>query len=157
MVRAFASKHLAQTRAGDRHTQLAALSQTSHSPAGFADRPADLAVGLAPRERRRAFRRWRGRDGLISDGAGFLVACTIVDISDIGARVSIDESVLLPARFYLVDIRDRVAFEATLVRSAAPEYGLALSGRVELRSIARPSSSDERASAGGSAGSSGDR
>ncbi|MFI4975737.1 MAG: PilZ domain-containing protein [Caulobacterales bacterium] len=85
-------------------------------------------------EKRLKPRRWRLQSGRISaaDG-GFSLPCTIVDMSDTGARVRIDETLHLPARFYLIDTFDRVAYKARLVWSAEPEYGLMLMRKHDLK------------------------
>jgi hypothetical protein len=152
MLRASLSKPLQEAlkRDDEAQTAVATSAQTSPNPQFCADDRANAAAGLAPRERRRAPRRQRLRNGLISDGAGLLVSCTIVDISDVGAKVAFDGSISLPAQFYLIDIRDRVAFEARLARSAAPEHGLILTRRLELRDLAKPPA--EAAIAGESGG-----
>jgi hypothetical protein len=87
-------------------------------------------------EKRAAPRRWRLQSGRISDDdGGFSLPCTIIDMSEGGARVRIDRSLHLPARFFLIDTMDRVAFKARLVWARAPEYGLTLLRKYRL---ARP-------------------
>jgi hypothetical protein len=83
------------------------------------------AIVPGPAEKRASPRRWRLQSGRISaaDG-GFSVPCTIVDLSDDGARVRIEETLNLPPTVYLIDARDRVAYTAVLVWSAQPEHGL---------------------------------
>lgn len=88
----------------------------------------DLEAVDAPaheREQRAQPRRWRLQSGRIraTDG-GFSLVCTIVDISDDGAKVRVDAAVNLPNSFFLVDCLRRVAYDAQLVWSAFPEYGL---------------------------------
>jgi hypothetical protein len=79
-------------------------------------------------------RRWLLRTGrLTPDDGGFSLRCTIIDISDHGARVSVEQRVNLPTTFFLIDTLDRVAFRTCLVWSNAPEHGLRLLERIELK------------------------
>jgi hypothetical protein len=55
---------------------------------------------------------------------GFSLPCAIIDISEGGARVRFSQTVHLPAHFHLVDERDGLVYTASLVWSAAPDYGL---------------------------------
>ena len=70
-------------------------------------------------------------------GDGELLECTIIDMSETGARVRVDGSRRLPARFYLIDERDGIAYRARLVRSAGPEHGLELIRKFDLKHAGR--------------------
>jgi len=83
-------------------------------------------------ERRAEARRWRLQSGRLSGSAGYALSCTIVDISDAGARVRLDGDEHLPARIYLVDSREGVAYKARLVRSEGREHGLAFTEKFSL-------------------------
>ncbi|HVN02461.1 MAG TPA: PilZ domain-containing protein [Caulobacteraceae bacterium] len=79
-------------------------------------------------------RRWLLRSGRVTaDDGGFSLPCTIVDISDSGARVRVEQRVHLPTSFHLIDTLERIAFRASLVWSAGPEHGLRLLERIDLK------------------------
>jgi len=89
----------------------------------------------APQQRSEP-RRWLLRSGrLTPDDGGFSLRCTIIDISDHGARVSVEHRVNLPSTLFLIDTRDRVAFRTSRVWSNAPEHGLRLLERIDLRRL----------------------
>jgi hypothetical protein len=90
-----------------------------------------------PVERRGAPRRWRLQSGRISAGDGELVECTIIDMSETGARVRLGSERRLPARFYLIDEQDGVAYKARLVRSVGQEHGVELLRKFDLKHGAR--------------------
>src|SRR5271169_5635662 len=93
-----------------------------------------MLMETPPFEKRAKPRRWRLQTGRISAVDGeFSVRCTIVDQSETGARVRIEEPLHLPARFYLIDLHDKAAYKARLAWSAAPEYGLMLIRKHDLR------------------------
>lgn len=50
--------------------------------------------------------------------------CTITDLSEHGARIRPESPDLLPSRFFLIDVKQGIAFDAHVVRSAYPELGL---------------------------------
>ena len=85
-------------------------------------------------ERRAEARRWRLQSGRLAGAAGYALSCTIVDISEAGAKVRLDaeDEQHLPARIYLVDSREGVAYKARLVRSEGREHGLAFTEKFSL-------------------------
>lgn len=106
-------------------------------PSGQAPEPAD---------RRAAARRSSLQSGLVSDGVGFALRCTILDISHAGARIHIEApaAALPPAPFYLIDLRGKAAYEARQIWTAAPEYGLSFVRKLDL-SLRPPSASSVEA------------
>ena len=90
-------------------------------------------AGAGASDKRAQPRRRRLQGGRIgADDGGFSLACTIVDMSEAGARVRIGRSLHLPAQFFLIDTAERVAFKARLVWACEPEYGLRLLKRYRL-------------------------
>ena len=107
-------------------------------PARTSEALALPAPCLTP-DRRVAPRAWRLQAGRISTADGDIsLRCLIVDMSETGARVRIEHTLHLPTRFYLVDPRDHAVYKAQLVRSAEPEYGLALIHRYRFSWVDRP-------------------
>ncbi|MFI4935192.1 MAG: PilZ domain-containing protein [Caulobacterales bacterium] len=103
------------------------------------------AAASDPAEKRSKPRRWRLQSGRISAADGdFSVGCMIVDISETGARVRIEEALHLPPRVYLIDTRDRVGYKARLVWAAAPEYGLMLTRKFGLSNATAEGRADDR-------------
>ena len=88
-------------------------------------------------ERRGEPRRWRLQSGRLAGAAGQSIDCTIMDISTTGARVRVAEGQHLPARIYLVDAIEGVAYKAQLVRSSGREHGLAFTEKFPLADPAK--------------------
>lgn len=100
--------------------------------------PTDVPLRAAPAVERRARpRRWRLELAEISAGDAAPISCTIVDISEGGARVRVSRPVALPAAFRLVDSRERTVYEATLVWSASNEFGIKFLSRRPMEPRAR--------------------
>jgi hypothetical protein len=68
---------------------------------------------------------WKVEPGRVGpvDG-GFSLRCTIVDMNPSGARIRCSQDVNLPLYVRLVDRAQEIAYEAELVWSSAPEFGL---------------------------------
>ena len=82
-------------------------------------RGADIA------DRRRAERRkvmWGAK--LASLDGSQIVACTTLEISHSGARVRLDEQHNAARTLFYMDMRHRLAYEARVAWSKAPEMGL---------------------------------
>ena len=90
-----------------------------------------VAAPLSSRpEKRLRQRRWRLEGGRIgSTDGGFSLPCTIVDMTEDGARVRVPEPLHMPARICLFDTRERYIYAADLVWSGPPEYGLKFTGK----------------------------
>ena len=88
------------------------------------------AARAAHHDKRSRPRRWRLEGGRIgaTDG-GFSLPCTIVDMTEDGARVRVPEPLHMPARICLFDTRERFVYAADLVWSGPPEYGLKFTGK----------------------------
>lgn len=66
------------------------------------------------------------------------IDCTIRDISDTGARVSMAKVGALPDSFFLINIRDRIAYEVTLAWRNETEGGLHFTRVMPLNDIQDP-------------------
>ena len=76
-------------------------------------------------ERRATARRrvlWGSRIAHL-DG-NYCVNCQIRDISPTGARILLHDQQLIPRSVYLLDMQNRLAYEALVVWLKAPEFGL---------------------------------
>lgn len=79
----------------------------------------------AGEEKRRSIRKRVLLNGMLAyDGGAFTVGCTIRDISETGARVSLPKGQFIPAHTYLLHMRNRIAYEAVKVWSRHPDVGL---------------------------------
>jgi hypothetical protein len=92
-----------------------------------------------PAERRPKSRRQVLLTGIIASLAGdSSLDCTIRDLSETGARVVAAKGAQVPSHFYLINIRDRVAYEARLVRSEGPEAGVLFKKTMPLSGLTDP-------------------
>jgi hypothetical protein len=66
------------------------------------------------------------------------VDCTIRDLSETGAKIIAAKGAQLPPHFYLINIRDRIAYEAQLVRSDASEAGVVFHKTLPLSGLTDP-------------------
>ncbi|MDR3510288.1 MAG: hypothetical protein P4L73_01520 [Caulobacteraceae bacterium] len=60
--------------------------------------------------------------------------CAIRDRSEGGARLKLPDGLLLPHRFWMIDVASGVAFEAEAVWRRYPEVGVTLTGGLDLKS-----------------------
>ena len=92
-----------------------------------------------PAERRPKSRRQVLLTGIIaSPGGDSSVDCTIRDLSETGARVIAAKGAQFPPTFYLINIRDRVAYEARVVRSEGLEAGVVFQKTLPLSGLTDP-------------------
>ena len=92
-----------------------------------------------PAERRPKSRKQVLLTGIIASTNGdSSVNCTIRDLSETGARVVTAKGTHTPRHFYLINIRDRVAYEASLVRSDGPEAGVVFKKTLPLSGLTDP-------------------
>ncbi len=72
-----------------------------------------------------------------NEGA-FSLDCRIRDLSEGGARITLPAGQVLPTRVILIDMRDRVAYEAEVVWFKPAECGLKFLNKFSLRSELPP-------------------
>ena len=107
-------------------SQGTALANDRHDPPPIAER--------RPKTRKRVL-----LTGIIAYGEGaHSFHCTIRNLSESGARLAVANSMLFPSDFYLINIRDRVAYDAKLVWNKSSEIGVTFKATIPLASIADP-------------------
>jgi hypothetical protein len=92
-----------------------------------------------PAERRPKTRKRVLLTGIVAYGNGahsFL--CTIRNLSDTGARLAVGNNAQFPSDFYLINVRDRIAYEAKLVWNRGGEIGVAFKAALPLGDITDP-------------------
>jgi len=100
----------------------------------------DKEDSARPTERRPQSRKRVLLTGIIATSGGERsFDCTIRDLSQTGARIVAAKGAQLPAEFYLINIRDRVAYDARLVRSDGPEAGITFKKTIALSGLSDPS------------------
>jgi hypothetical protein len=72
--------------------------------------------------------------GIIAYGAHSF-DCTFRDLSESGARITVKRNAQLPPDFYLINIRDRVAYEAQMVWNDGAEIGVTFKKVLPLADI----------------------
>lgn len=64
--------------------------------------------------------------------------CTFRNLSESGARLAVGSNAQFPSDFYLINIRDRVAYDAKLVWNKGNEIGVAFKSTLPLAGITDP-------------------
>jgi hypothetical protein len=64
--------------------------------------------------------------------------CTIRDLSDTGARIVAAKGASIPEAFYLINVRDRMAYEAVLVRNDPGGAGIQFKKTLPLSGVTDP-------------------
>ncbi|MBA2587272.1 MAG: PilZ domain-containing protein [Alphaproteobacteria bacterium] len=72
-------------------------------------------------------------------GGNFSFGCNIRDLSETGARVDVGNRTQFPSDFYLINIRDRVAYDAKVVWRDAKNIGVTFKKSYPLSEIVDPS------------------
>src|ERR1700760_1001511 len=72
------------------------------------------------------------------DGGQRSFDCTIRDLSETGAYIVAAKGARIPDVFHLINIRDRVAYEATLVRNDATGAGIHFKKTLPLSGLTDP-------------------
>jgi hypothetical protein len=93
---------------------------------GFGPEPS--SIERRPQRRKRVL-----LAGVIAyDGGKYSFDCTLRDLSEAGARVSMPKHTQFPSSFYLINIRDRVAHEASVIWCGASEAGVGFTRTIAL-------------------------
>ncbi|HKQ11620.1 MAG TPA: PilZ domain-containing protein [Rhizomicrobium sp.] len=64
--------------------------------------------------------------------------CTIRNLSETGARLAVGNNAQFPSDFYLINIRDRIAYNAKLVWNRGTEIGVTFENTLPLAGITDP-------------------
>ncbi len=93
-----------------------------------------------PAERRPARRKQALLTAIITynDGA-FSFTCTIRDLSETGARLDVGKTAQFPSDFFLINIRDRTAYDARVVWNHGAKIGVSFKKIYPLSDIVDPS------------------
>jgi len=92
-----------------------------------------------PAERRPKSRKQVLVGGIVAfDGGQRSFDCTIRDLSETGARIVAAKGAEFPPRFYLINIRDRVAYDCKVAWNKGGEVGVAFKATVPLSAITDP-------------------
>jgi PilZ domain len=67
--------------------------------------------------------------------------CTIRDISEGGARIAFQKGSQFPSSFYLINIRDRIVYDAGVVWCGPSEAGIAFTKTFPLSDLVDPAQS----------------
>jgi PilZ domain len=107
-------------------SQGALLGKDHNSPPPIAER--------RPKPRKRVL-----LTGIIAYGGGaHSFHCTIRNLSESGARLGVGSNAQFPSDFYLINIRDRVAYDAKLVWNRGTEIGVTFKSTIPLGGITDP-------------------
>ena len=99
----------------------------------------DLNDGPPPAERRPKGRKRVLLTGIVAYANGaHSFHCTIRNLSETGARLAVGNNAQFPSDFYLINIRDRVVYDAKLVWNRGPEIGVTFKATLPLAGITDP-------------------
>lgn len=73
-----------------------------------------------------------------SDGA-YSFDCSFRNLSETGARLVVQKNAQFPTEFFLINIRDRVAYDCKVVWNKGGEVGVTFKATVALSAITDPS------------------
>lgn len=77
--------------------------------------------------------------GIIAYGNGaYSFDCSFRNLSQTGARLTVGKNTLFPSEFFLINIRDRVAYDCKLVWNKGEEVGVTFKAVVALSAITDP-------------------
>ena len=71
-------------------------------------------------------------------GGSYTLDCTIRDLSETGARIGVRMHAQLPSDFYLINIRDRVAYDSKVVWRGASNIGVTFRNLYPLYEVIDP-------------------
>ncbi len=71
-------------------------------------------------------------------GGNYSFECTIRDLTETGARVDVRKHTQCPSDFYLINIRDRVAYDAKAVWNDGNTIGLTFNKSYPLSGVVDP-------------------
>ena len=92
-----------------------------------------------PAERRPKPRKRVLLTGIVAYGNGaHSFHCTIRNLSETGARLAVGNNAQFPSDFFLINIRDRVAYDCAVVWNKAGEVGVTFKATIALSAITDP-------------------
>ena len=95
--------------------------------------------GPPPAERRPKPRSRVLLSGIVVHGDGaYSFDCSFRNLSETGARVVVGRTSQFPSQFFLINIRDRVAYDCKVVWNRGNEVGVTFKATVALSAITDP-------------------
>jgi PilZ domain len=92
-----------------------------------------------PAERRPKSRKRVLLTGIVTYAEGaYSFECTIRNLSETGARLAVGKNMQFPTDFYLINVRDRVVYDAKLVWNNSTEVGATFRDTMPLAGITDP-------------------
>ena len=77
--------------------------------------------------------------GVVAYGDGaYSFDCSFRNLSETGARVSIGRNLQFPSEFFLINVRDRVAYDCKVVWNKGSEVGVTFKATVALSAVTDP-------------------
>jgi hypothetical protein len=77
--------------------------------------------------------------GIVVHGDGaYSFDCSFRNLSETGARVSMGRNLQFPSQFFLINVRDRVAYDCRVVWNRGSEVGVAFKATVALSAVTDP-------------------
>jgi hypothetical protein len=94
-----------------------------------------LKLKTPPRDRKPSSRQRVLLRGLIVYGAGtFTCDCVFRNLTANGARIAVKQLFQIPERFYLINIRDGIAYDASVVWNRSLDIGVKFQSQLPLNS-----------------------
>ena len=92
-----------------------------------------------PAERRPKARQRVLLSGIVthSDGA-YSFDCSFRNLSETGARLAVPKNAQFPSEFFLINMRDRVAYDCKVVWNKGGEVGVTFKATVSLSAVTDP-------------------
>ena len=77
--------------------------------------------------------------GIVVHGDGaYSFDCSFRNLSETGARVTMGKNVQFPSEFFLINVRDRVAYDCKIAWNKGGEVGVAFKATVALSAVTDP-------------------
>jgi hypothetical protein len=77
--------------------------------------------------------------GIVTYGDGaYSFDCSFRNLSETGARVTMGKNLQFPSEFFLINIRDRVAYDSRVVWNRGGEVGVTFKATVALSAVTDP-------------------
>ena len=98
------------------------------------DSPPPIAERRQPKLRKRVL-----LTGIVAYASGaHSFHCTFRNLSETGARLTVGHNTQFPSDFYLINIRDRVAYDVKVIWNSGTEIGVTFKNTLPLASITDP-------------------
>src|ERR1700742_2844930 len=95
----------------------------------------DTGPDKKPAERRKPRQRVLLSGLLAHHDLAFSFRCAIRERSSEGAKLRLPEGAVAPAQFWLIDVAEGVAYDASIVWRKMPDLGVSLSAPISLKKV----------------------